>query len=142
VVAPPYDVISPAERLELELRSPHNVVRLILPEGEGDAKYGNAARTLRTWLAALTKPAGLRAETRTIIVEAVERLQALLAAFDAAGAQEPRSPSHCRSSACRSAPALRERMRAAVRRACSRRFSCFLTAAFFGPLLAYSRDWD
>jgi len=49
VVAPPYDVISPSERLELMARSPHNVVRLILPEGEGDAKYANAATLLATW---------------------------------------------------------------------------------------------
>jgi uncharacterized protein (DUF1015 family) len=49
VVAPPYDVISPAERLELMARSPHNVVRLILPDGEGDAKYGQAAALLGAW---------------------------------------------------------------------------------------------
>jgi uncharacterized protein (DUF1015 family) len=49
VVAPPYDVISPAERLELMARSPHNVVRLILPDGDGDAKYGQAAALLGSW---------------------------------------------------------------------------------------------
>jgi uncharacterized protein (DUF1015 family) len=49
VVSPPYDVISPAERLELMNRSPHNVVRLILPEGDGDAKYGQAASILGAW---------------------------------------------------------------------------------------------
>jgi uncharacterized protein (DUF1015 family) len=49
VVAPPYDVISPSERLELMARSPHNVVRLILPDGEGDAKYGQAAALLGAW---------------------------------------------------------------------------------------------
>jgi uncharacterized protein (DUF1015 family) len=43
VVAPPYDVISPEERAELAARDPDNVVRLILPEGEGDTKYGHAA---------------------------------------------------------------------------------------------------
>ena len=37
VVAPPYDVISPEQRAALAARDPHNVVRLILPEGEGDA---------------------------------------------------------------------------------------------------------
>ena len=51
VVAPPYDVISPAERAELAARDPHNVVRLILPEGEGDTRYGNAAATLNGWIA-------------------------------------------------------------------------------------------
>jgi uncharacterized protein (DUF1015 family) len=49
VVAPPYDVISPSEKLELMARSPHNVVRLILPDGEGDAKYGQAASLLGAW---------------------------------------------------------------------------------------------
>ncbi len=49
LVAPPYDVIGPAERAELAARDPHNVVRLILPEGEGDAKYDNAAKLLASW---------------------------------------------------------------------------------------------
>ena len=49
VVAPPYDVISADERRTLAARDPHNVVHLILPEGEGDAKYENAARTLSKW---------------------------------------------------------------------------------------------
>jgi len=49
LVAPPYDVISPSERLELMARSPHNVVRLILPDGEGDAKYAHAAGLLAAW---------------------------------------------------------------------------------------------
>jgi len=49
LVAPPYDVISPSERLELMARSPHNVVRLILPDGEGDAKYGHAQGVLESW---------------------------------------------------------------------------------------------
>ena len=51
VVAPPYDVISPEQRAELAARDPHNVVRLILPEGEGDAKYGRAAELLAEWRA-------------------------------------------------------------------------------------------
>jgi uncharacterized protein (DUF1015 family) len=51
VVAPPYDVISADERTKLAARDPHNVVRLILPEGEGDAKYGNAAKLLTAWRA-------------------------------------------------------------------------------------------
>src|SRR5215831_395141 len=49
LVAPPYDVISPSEREELFARSPHNVVRLILPEGEGEKKYAHAAEVLATW---------------------------------------------------------------------------------------------
>jgi uncharacterized protein (DUF1015 family) len=49
VVAPPYDVISQEERAVLAARDPHNVVRLILPEGDGDAKYANAAALLARW---------------------------------------------------------------------------------------------
>ncbi len=51
LLAPPYDAISAADREALLERSPHNAVRLILPEGEGDARYQNAARTYRDWLA-------------------------------------------------------------------------------------------
>src|SRR6266568_292492 len=50
VIAPPYDVISEDERRELEARDPHNCVRLILPQGEGDERYGNAAALLAKWL--------------------------------------------------------------------------------------------
>jgi len=49
VLAPPYDVISPEEQKELHERDPHNVVRLILPEGTGDSKYELAAKTFRDW---------------------------------------------------------------------------------------------
>jgi len=37
LVAPPYDVVSPAEREELRARSPHNVVHLTLPDSEEQA---------------------------------------------------------------------------------------------------------
>ncbi len=46
LVAPPYDVISPAQRDELAARSPHNVVRLTLPDNEDEA-----AHTLAVWRA-------------------------------------------------------------------------------------------
>ncbi len=49
LIAPPYDVISEAERKELVARNPHNVVRLELPEGEGDTKYASAAALLDAW---------------------------------------------------------------------------------------------
>jgi uncharacterized protein (DUF1015 family) len=49
LVAPPYDVISPEERAALAARDPHNVVKLILPEGEGDAKYAHAAELVAAW---------------------------------------------------------------------------------------------
>ena len=51
VLAPPYDVISEAQRLDLEARHPQNVVRLELPRGDGDAKYANAAALLDAWIA-------------------------------------------------------------------------------------------
>src|SRR5213596_2986731 len=44
LVAPPYDVISPAERDELAARSPYNVVHLTLPETEEQS-----ARDLASW---------------------------------------------------------------------------------------------
>jgi uncharacterized protein (DUF1015 family) len=49
VVAPPYDVIDAAQRAELAARHPTNVVKVILPDGEGDAKYGHAADLLAAW---------------------------------------------------------------------------------------------
>jgi uncharacterized protein (DUF1015 family) len=48
VAAPPYDVIDPDQRADLAARSPYNVVRIDLPEGEPDP-YANAARTLEHW---------------------------------------------------------------------------------------------
>jgi uncharacterized protein (DUF1015 family) len=50
VWAPPYDVIGPAERAALAARHPHNVVRLILPEGAPDP-YAAAAARLADWVA-------------------------------------------------------------------------------------------
>lgn len=44
LVAPPYDVISPAQRTDLRGRSPHNIVHLTLPDSEGEA-----ATTLTDW---------------------------------------------------------------------------------------------
>jgi uncharacterized protein (DUF1015 family) len=48
VLAPPYDVITPAEQAELYARSPHNVIRLILPREPN--RGAAAARTLREWV--------------------------------------------------------------------------------------------
>ncbi|MDX6467282.1 MAG: hypothetical protein QOI27_2322, partial [Gaiellaceae bacterium] len=44
LVAPPYDVISDEQREEYRTRSPHNVVRLTLPDSEEQA-----ARDLASW---------------------------------------------------------------------------------------------
>ena len=53
VVAPPYDVISPARRIQLAARDPHNVVAIDLPVDAGaadpDEKYRQAARTFAGW---------------------------------------------------------------------------------------------
>lgn len=48
-ICPPYDVISPEERAAMAKKFPKNIIHLELPEGEGDAKYGNAARVLDEW---------------------------------------------------------------------------------------------
>ncbi len=55
VVAPPYDVISPAEREELCRRSVHNSVRVELPADDperGLDRYQSARRLLEDWEAA------------------------------------------------------------------------------------------
>jgi uncharacterized protein (DUF1015 family) len=50
VLAPPYDVIDADGRAALAKRDPHNCIQAILPEGEGDAKYGNAATLINKWM--------------------------------------------------------------------------------------------
>jgi uncharacterized protein (DUF1015 family) len=52
VLAPPYDIISPAERQALLARDPHNIVRIELPADLGTAgpdDYAAAAATVRAW---------------------------------------------------------------------------------------------
>lgn len=57
VTSPPYDVIDEADRARLEARSPHNVVRLILPRDPAAGspadvtRYSSAAALLRSWTA-------------------------------------------------------------------------------------------
>lgn len=46
LLAPPYDVIDDPRREALAASSEHNCVRVILPEGEGDARYEVAAAEL------------------------------------------------------------------------------------------------
>lgn len=48
VTSPPYDVISPDQKMDYLRRSPFNVVRLILPDGEHP--YQNAAGLFQSWL--------------------------------------------------------------------------------------------
>jgi uncharacterized protein (DUF1015 family) len=50
MLAPPYDVIDTEQRAELAARDPRNVVRLILPEDDGD-RYTAAATLFDEWLA-------------------------------------------------------------------------------------------
>ncbi len=47
LMAPPYDVIDADGRAELAARSRSNCIHFILPEGEGDAKYGRGAAEFR-----------------------------------------------------------------------------------------------
>src|SRR2546421_11020504 len=56
LVAPPYDVISPAEQDRFYRASPYNVIRLILGKRESgddgpENQYTRAASFLRTWRA-------------------------------------------------------------------------------------------
>lgn len=48
LIAPPYDVISPAQRRALAARNPRNSVLLELAEG-GEERYGRVAGLLRAW---------------------------------------------------------------------------------------------
>ncbi|GAA1568579.1 DUF1015 domain-containing protein [Actinomadura kijaniata] len=50
VTTPPYDLIDQAEVARLRGEDGHNIVRLILPRAAGEG-YGEAAATLRRWLA-------------------------------------------------------------------------------------------
>ncbi len=47
-IAPPYDVISPAQWERLAASDPHNVVRYILPQSPGD-RYAEASVLLEAW---------------------------------------------------------------------------------------------
>ncbi|MGH7607424.1 MAG: DUF1015 domain-containing protein, partial [Gemmatimonadales bacterium] len=49
VIAPPYDVIDPAERARLAAADAHNIVHLLLPEGSDDGRYARAAGLLADW---------------------------------------------------------------------------------------------
>jgi uncharacterized protein (DUF1015 family) len=49
LLAPPYDVIDDSQAAVLRRRSELNCVRLILPEGDADAKYERAAAVLAEW---------------------------------------------------------------------------------------------
>jgi uncharacterized protein (DUF1015 family) len=48
LLAPPFDVISPAQQRELEGRSPYNAVRLELAHG-GDERYASVATLVAEW---------------------------------------------------------------------------------------------
>ncbi|MBU3688189.1 MAG: hypothetical protein B7C54_08125 [Acidimicrobiales bacterium mtb01] len=51
VMAPPYDVLSEADRAELAARHRHNIVHVDVPvESDGPGRYDAAARTLRDWI--------------------------------------------------------------------------------------------
>lgn len=50
VIAPPYDVIGPAEQATLESRSPYNAIHVELARADGDV-YAAAAQRLDQWIA-------------------------------------------------------------------------------------------
>lgn len=50
VIAPPYDVVGPAERLSLAARSPYNAIEVELPaEAAGADRYHHAASIFASW---------------------------------------------------------------------------------------------
>lgn len=49
LLAPPYDVITPAQQRALAARNPHNAVRLELAEG-GDERYARVAALIEEWV--------------------------------------------------------------------------------------------
>ena len=51
LLAPPYDVISAADRATLGNKDAHNIVHLILPEAEGGDRYTHARALLDAWRA-------------------------------------------------------------------------------------------
>jgi uncharacterized protein (DUF1015 family) len=68
LVAPPYDVLTQAERDEYALQSPHNIVHLTLPEQQADdrskyVKYARSAARLSEW----RREGALRLEERPAI---------------------------------------------------------------------------
>ena len=92
VTAPPYDAISDEEAERYRSASPHNVVRLELPEprdgdDETDNRYARAARTFAEWRAAgvlveTAAPAVYPYEMTFELDGAPRRLRGVLAAID------------------------------------------------------------
>lgn len=73
VIAPPYDVLSDADRDELASRSPLNIVEIDVPQGED--RYSDAADTLAAWL-----------DDRALVVDDIPSFTIYRMAFtDAAG---------------------------------------------------------
>lgn len=88
VLAPPYDVISPALRDQLYDRDPHNIVRAVLSRTAGDAGYAEAGETLHRWieegvLARETTPALYLLEQTFTVEGRTLRRMGLLARFRA-----------------------------------------------------------
>jgi uncharacterized protein (DUF1015 family) len=50
VIAPPYDVLSAEEVVELQRLDPRNIAWIDVPTGEDDEKYQNAATALAAWI--------------------------------------------------------------------------------------------
>jgi len=54
VLAPPYDVLPPEDAAARRAAHPASIVRITLPEGEGDARFAAAAQLLAQWRSAGT----------------------------------------------------------------------------------------
>lgn len=81
VIAPPYDVISPAQQQALYERGPHNVIRLEYSREEAPARYATAARDLVAW----------RGEQGVLALEAEPALYRYVQRFTHGGRQYERT---------------------------------------------------
>jgi uncharacterized protein (DUF1015 family) len=87
VTAPPYDVVSDAERLRHLRASPYNVIRLDLGEPDADDQYRGAALELDAWrsqgiLAPTDGPAYFAYELRFPLHGVARRLRGLVCAVE------------------------------------------------------------
>ena len=91
VLAPPYDVLSPADVAALQGRDPRNIVWVDVPQGSSSTRYAEAAALLSSWRSAgvlVEDPEPSYTIYRTRFVDATgaaRDLAAVLGALDAGG---------------------------------------------------------
>ena len=91
VLAPPYDVLSPADVAALQGRDPRNIVWVDIPQGSSSTRYAEAAALLSSWRSAgvlVEDPEPSYTIYRTRFVDATgaaRDLAAVLGALDAGG---------------------------------------------------------